>query len=118
MLTGTALNLTDMVIFGSPCSTSREPGKKTCKPRSQVGMIIRKSDETKGLRVYLPKERIVITTQHIRNVETLNSEQNVQLQVQPEREYPMLRHAILESENAAKLKQPAAVIPPQVLKNE
>lgn len=34
------------------------------------------NDETKEFRVYLPKERIVITTQHVRNVETLNSDQN------------------------------------------
>ncbi|OWZ00803.1 Pol Polyprotein [Phytophthora megakarya] len=38
------------------------------------------NDETKGFKVYLPKDRVVITTQHIRNVETLSSAQNAQLE--------------------------------------
>ena len=85
MLIGKISNLADMVTFASPCSTFRDPGKKSWKTRSQVGMVIGKNDETKGFKVYLPKERIVITTQNIRNVETLNSEQNAQLQEKIER---------------------------------
>uniref|UniRef100_A0AAV1TE31 Polyprotein n=1 Tax=Peronospora matthiolae TaxID=2874970 RepID=A0AAV1TE31_9STRA len=110
MLTGKISNLADMVTFGSPCSAFRDPGKKSWKTRSQVGMVIGKNDETKGFRVYLPKERTVITTQHIRNVETLNSEQNVQLQAQLEREDPMLRRDVSDLDDAAKRKEPHAVI--------
>lgn len=43
-------------------------------------MIVGKNDETKGYKVYSPKDRIVITTQHIKNVETLDDKQNAQLQ--------------------------------------
>ena len=53
MLTGTIPKMADIVTFGSPCSTFRDPGKKAWKSRSQVGMIIGKNDETKGFKVYL-----------------------------------------------------------------
>ncbi|KAE8901681.1 hypothetical protein PF005_g4756 [Phytophthora fragariae] len=42
-------------------------------------MIIGKDDETKGYKVYLPHDRIVIVTQH---VQTLNAPGNEQLQAQ------------------------------------
>ncbi|OWZ15171.1 hypothetical protein PHMEG_00011234 [Phytophthora megakarya] len=103
MLTGTLPNLADMVTFGSPCTAFRDPGKKAWKPRAQVGMIVGKNDKTKGFKVYLPKDRVVITTQHIRNVETLTSAQNAQLQAQLEREDPELRRSI---DGAAKRKEP------------
>ncbi|ETN12333.1 hypothetical protein PPTG_09191 [Phytophthora nicotianae INRA-310] len=80
----------------------RNPGKKAWKPRAQVGMIVGKNDETKGYKVYLPKYRIVITTQHIKNVETLDNKQNEQLQPQLEREDPDLPRAVEEREEAAK----------------
>lgn len=52
-------------------------------------MIIGNNAASKEFKVYLPKERIVTTAQHIRNVEKLNSEQNAKLQVQLERKDPM-----------------------------
>ncbi|KAG2779649.1 hypothetical protein PC129_g17101 [Phytophthora cactorum] len=57
-------------------------------------MIIGKNDETKGYKVYLPKDRIVITTQHIKNVETLDAKQNAQLQAQLKLEDPELKKAV------------------------
>ncbi|ETP21533.1 hypothetical protein F441_04969 [Phytophthora nicotianae CJ01A1] len=94
MLTGAVPNLSDVVTFGSSWTAYRNPGKKAWKPRAQVGMIVGKNDETKGYKVYLPKDRIVITTQHIKNVETLDNKQNEQLQAQLEREDPDLRRAV------------------------
>ena len=67
-------------------------------------MILGKNDETKGFRVYLPQERIVITTQHVRNVETLNSDQNSQLHAQLERKDPDLRRAVPDQDEVAKRK--------------
>ncbi|KAG3116005.1 hypothetical protein PI125_g5040 [Phytophthora idaei] len=58
MLTGTVPNMEDVVTFGRPCTAFREPGKQVSKPRAQVG----KNDKTKGFKVYLSKDRIVITT--------------------------------------------------------
>ncbi|KAE8883916.1 hypothetical protein PF002_g10296 [Phytophthora fragariae] len=57
MLTGKVPNLSDIVTFGSPCTAYRDPGKKAWKSRAQ----------------------------HIKNVETLDSKQNAQLQAQLER---------------------------------
>lgn len=37
-------------------------------------------EETKGYRVYLPKDRVVIATQHVKNIDTLSKEQNGQVQ--------------------------------------
>ncbi|OWZ03940.1 Copia LTR rider [Phytophthora megakarya] len=102
MLTGVVPNLADVVMFGSPCTAFRDPGKKTWRPRAQVGMIVGKNDETKGFKVYLPKDRMVITTQHIQNVETLNNQQNALLQTHLEREDPSLRLAPTTRNEAAK----------------
>ncbi|KAG3105785.1 hypothetical protein PI125_g13359 [Phytophthora idaei] len=85
--------------------SKKDTGKKTWKPRAQVGMIIGKNDETKGYKVYLPKDRIVIATQHIKNVETWDAKQNAQLQVQLELEYPELKKAVENREGAAKRKE-------------
>ncbi|KAE9058043.1 hypothetical protein PF007_g31436 [Phytophthora fragariae] len=108
MLTGKVPNSSDIVMFGSPCTAYRDPGKKAWKSRAQVGMIVGKNDETKGFKVYLPKDRIVITTQHIKHVETLDSKQNAQLQAQLEREDPELKKAVEEREQAAERKEPVA----------
>uniref|UniRef100_A0AAV1T3R8 Reverse transcriptase Ty1/copia-type domain-containing protein n=1 Tax=Peronospora matthiolae TaxID=2874970 RepID=A0AAV1T3R8_9STRA len=99
--------MADTVTFGSSCSTFRDPEKKAWKSRSQVGMIIGKNDKTKGFKVYLPKEKIVIITQHIRNVETLNSAQNAQLQKRIEHEDFMLRRAGMDRDETPTREEPA-----------
>ncbi|GMF47415.1 unnamed protein product [Phytophthora fragariaefolia] len=43
-------------------------------------MIIGVSEETKGYRVYLPRDRVVVTTQHVKNIATLDKTQNEQVQ--------------------------------------
>ncbi|OWZ05617.1 putative mitochondrial protein [Phytophthora megakarya] len=85
LLTGNVPNLSDIVTFGT-------------------------NDETKGFKVYLPKDRIVITTQHIKNVETLDSKQNEQLKAQLEREDPALKRAVEEREGAPKRKETSKII--------
>ena len=49
---------------------------KVLGERRKAALIIGKSDEMKGYRVYIPKDRIVMVTQ---NVETLNDNRNTQL---------------------------------------
>uniref|UniRef100_A0AAV1UY47 Retroviral polymerase SH3-like domain-containing protein n=1 Tax=Peronospora matthiolae TaxID=2874970 RepID=A0AAV1UY47_9STRA len=80
VLTKQVPDLRDIVAFGSICSVYRDPGKNSLAQRAQVGVIIGRSDETKSFRVFLQKENKVTITQHVRNVETLSSEQNGQLQ--------------------------------------
>ena len=72
MLTGEIPSISDIVVFGSPCTIYRNPGKRAWKPRAGISIIVGKHDETKGYKVYIPRERVVVTTQHVKNVETLD----------------------------------------------
>ncbi|GMF42895.1 unnamed protein product [Phytophthora fragariaefolia] len=82
VLTGKSPPLGEIVVFGSPCTVYRDPRKKNFAQRAQTGMIVGVGvgEETKGYRVYLPKDRVVVTTQHVKNIETLDKEQNLQVQ--------------------------------------
>ena len=77
VLTEKTPNISDIVVFGSPCTVYRSPGKKAWKARAEVGMIIGKHDETKGYKVFIPRDRVVVTTQHVKNVETLDGDGTV-----------------------------------------
>ncbi|KAG6617822.1 Integrase catalytic core protein [Phytophthora cinnamomi] len=105
VLTGKCPDMAGIVTFGSPCTVYRDPGKKAWQPRAEVGMIVGKNDETKGFKVYIPKDMVVVTTQHIENVETLDSKQNVQLQAQLKREDPELWRSVEEREEATQQKE-------------
>ncbi|KAE9207773.1 hypothetical protein PF004_g16945 [Phytophthora fragariae] len=105
VLTGKCPDMAGIVTFGSPCTVYRDPGKRAWQPRAEVGMIVGKNDETKGFKVYIPKDMVVVTTQHIENVETLDSKQNVQLQAQLKREGPELWRSIDEREEAKQQKE-------------
>ncbi|CAI5717441.1 unnamed protein product [Peronospora farinosa] len=98
MLTVKCPNLVNIIIFGSLCTVYRDPDKKLWHPRAKVGMIIGKNDEIKGFKVYNPNDRVVITTQHIKNVETIGSTHNVQLQAQLLKEDPEFWKSINEFE--------------------
>ncbi|KAG3251046.1 hypothetical protein PI124_g4306 [Phytophthora idaei] len=80
MLTKQTPSLGEIVVFGSPCTVYRDPRKKNFAQRAQQGTIVGVGEETKGYRVYLPKDRVVVTTQHVRNIETLSKEQNESVQ--------------------------------------
>ncbi|KAE8985246.1 hypothetical protein PR001_g22945 [Phytophthora rubi] len=107
VLTGKCPDMAGIVTFGSPCTVNRDPGKRAWQPRAEVGMIVGKNDETKGFKVYIPKDMVVVTTQHIENVETLDTKQNVQLQAQLKREGPELWRSIEEREEATQQKEKA-----------
>ena len=53
MLTGKPPRLDDIVIFGSPCTAFRQPRNGSLGKRSVQGVILGKSEETKGYRVYV-----------------------------------------------------------------
>jgi hypothetical protein len=80
MLTKQTPPLGEIVVFGSPCTVYRDPRNKNFSQRGQQAMIVGISEETKGYRVYLPKDRVVVTTQHVKNIETLDKTQNEQVQ--------------------------------------
>ncbi|GMF58856.1 unnamed protein product [Phytophthora fragariaefolia] len=73
-------SLGEIVGFGSPWTVYRGPGKKDFAQRAQQGMIVGIGEETKGYRVYLPKDKAVVSTQHVRNIETLDKAQNENMQ--------------------------------------
>ena len=75
-----APDLRDIVAFGSIYTIYRHPGRNLLAQRAQVGVIIGRSNETKGFRVFIQKENKVTVTQDVRNIETLSEEQNSQLQ--------------------------------------
>lgn len=79
MLTKGLPDFSDIVDFGSPCTVHIDARNKSLGERGKHGIIIVKSDERKGYRVYMPKEKIFIVMQHVQNVETLTEEQNAQL---------------------------------------
>lgn len=69
----------DIVVFGSPCALHRDAKNKSLGERGKAGLIIEASDVIKGSRVYILIKRIVIVTQHVRNIEMLPCGQKEQL---------------------------------------
>nr|CCA27058.1 putative polyprotein [Albugo laibachii Nc14] len=80
VLTGKVPDLSSFVAFGSLSTVYRDPRKNSLQPRAQVGIFIRKCDERKEFRVFLKKDRLIIVTQHIKNIESLNEAHNSHLQ--------------------------------------
>ena len=76
MLTKSTSDLWDIVAFGSTCTLHRDPQNKSLGEHGKQGVIIRNSDEMKGYRVFIPKDKTVIATQHVSNVKTLVEERN------------------------------------------
>ena len=67
------------MVFGSPYSVHKYAKNKSLGERGKASLIIGMSDKMKGYRVYSAKDRIVMVTQHVRNVKTLNDNQNSQI---------------------------------------
>ncbi|POM57335.1 mitochondrial protein [Phytophthora palmivora] len=58
----------------------RELGNKNFSQRAQQGIVVAIGEEIKGYVVYLPKDKNVVTSQHMREIETLNKAHNLQVQ--------------------------------------
>lgn len=67
-------------MFGSSCTVYCDPGRIAWKPRAKVGVIVRKHHGTKGIKVYLYHEKLVVTTLHFKNVQTMGVDENQHLQ--------------------------------------
>nr|CCA27604.1 putative retroelement pol polyprotein [Albugo laibachii Nc14] len=75
-LTKKQTSVSDIVVFGSPCMAWRDPKKKSLERHAEKALIPGKNDETKGYKVLLLKDRVVTSTRHVSNIETLNDEAN------------------------------------------
>ncbi|CAI5734017.1 unnamed protein product [Peronospora farinosa] len=80
VLTKQAPDLRKLFVFGSYCTVCCDLRKDAFAHRAQVGTIAGGSRETKVLCVYLRKDNFVVVTQHVKNIETLPTAQNAQLQ--------------------------------------
>ena len=67
------------MFFGSPCIAHRKTANKSLGDRGKTAIIIGKDDEMKGFRVFIPIERVVVVTQHVKNVETLTNVQGTDI---------------------------------------
>ncbi len=54
--------------------------------RAKQGRLLGMSEETKGYRIYNPEDRVVVVSQHEKNISTLSDEQNESLLRLVERE--------------------------------
>ena len=76
--------LGDMVPFGARCTVqvshnvprAKKHDTNTWSPRGVEARILGKHEEVKGYRVWLVKKNKVVNTQHVKNIECLNVEQN------------------------------------------
>lgn len=71
--------------------------------RGQRGFIIGIRDSTKGYLVSLQKDRIVVTTQHVKNLLSLSAEQNEQIQQSIVQVKKMLQKMMREQEKKKKI---------------
>ena len=69
MLTKIMPALTDIVVFGLPCTVHRNAKNKSLGERGKAVLIIGQNGEIKGYRVYISSEKVVIVTQHVQKVE-------------------------------------------------
>uniref|UniRef100_A0AAV1V1Z5 Uncharacterized protein n=1 Tax=Peronospora matthiolae TaxID=2874970 RepID=A0AAV1V1Z5_9STRA len=76
ILTGKAPVLTDIVAFGSTCTAHRDPKNKSLGERGKAGIVIGRGSETKGYKVYIPVDKVVVVTQHVQNIEAPQDDQD------------------------------------------
>lgn len=68
MLTNGTPDLSDIVVFGSGCNFNSDAKDKSLGDLGKAAMIIGRSDETKGYRVCIPKDNVVVVTKHVKTL--------------------------------------------------
>ena len=70
------------MTFGSICTVNKDTDKTYSYQRAQIRVIVGKSEELKGYRVFLKQITVVIffVPQQIKNIETLSDAQNSHIQ--------------------------------------
>uniref|UniRef100_A0AAV1TTE3 Retroviral polymerase SH3-like domain-containing protein n=1 Tax=Peronospora matthiolae TaxID=2874970 RepID=A0AAV1TTE3_9STRA len=71
--------LNDIVVFGSTCTVHVDTRNKSLGERGKAAIITGKSDQTKGYKVHIPRDKVVVVKKHVQNIEILTDEQNGQL---------------------------------------
>ena len=66
VLTQQTPSLGKIVVFGSKCMVYRDPRKQSFFQRGKQGIIVGIGKETKVYRVYLPKDKVFVVTQHVK----------------------------------------------------
>ncbi|CEG47617.1 FOG: Transposon-encoded proteins with TYA, reverse transcriptase, integrase domains in various combinations [Plasmopara halstedii] len=79
VLTSQAPDLRDIVTFGSLCTVYRDPKKNSFAHRAQIVIIVGRSNETKGYRVFIRTANGMIVTQHVKNIKTPSDKHSEQL---------------------------------------
>ena len=80
--TGKIQNIGDLVPFGAECTVlvsqkyGRGAPKQPWAERATKGVIIGRSEEVKGYRIWLPKKNEVINSNHVQNITCYSEEQN------------------------------------------
>ena len=93
LLTKKVPRLTEIVTFGSVCTVHVDAKNKSLGERGRAVIIIGKSDEMKGYKVYIPKDKVVLVTQHVQNIESLPTEEHLdpfQDGIEPQEELTMV----------------------------
>jgi hypothetical protein len=81
-LEGKAPSLTNIVTFGSMCMVFRDSIGRTFG-RTVRGVILGVPEETKEYVIFLPQDKKVIVTQHVKYIQTLpEAQKNASLQDQ------------------------------------
>ncbi|KAG2768054.1 hypothetical protein PC129_g23027 [Phytophthora cactorum] len=80
ILTEQTPSLGEIVVFGLLCTMYRDPQNRNFSHRAQQGTIVGIGVGTNGYRVYLPKDRKVVTLQRVKNIKTPDRTQNEQIQ--------------------------------------
>uniref|UniRef100_A0AAV1U9K1 Retroviral polymerase SH3-like domain-containing protein n=1 Tax=Peronospora matthiolae TaxID=2874970 RepID=A0AAV1U9K1_9STRA len=76
-LTKKVPKLTDIVTFGSVCTVYVDARNKSLGDRGGAAIVISKSDETKGYKVFVPKDKVILVTQHVQNIDSLSSDEHL-----------------------------------------
>nr|CCA26407.1 pol polyprotein fruit fly (Drosophila melanogaster) transposon [Albugo laibachii Nc14] len=82
ILINVAPNLSKFVVLVPHAPLIEKFEESQFAKRAQRGFNVGIGDGTKRYQVFVPKDHIVVTTQHIRNIDTLDNEQNLILERQ------------------------------------
>ena len=82
-LTNKAPVLKSIVVFRSTCTAHRDPKNKSLGERGKAGIIIGRGRKTKGYKVCIPVDKVVVVIQHVQNVKAPQDDQDKSRKIYP-----------------------------------